>query len=172
MDGNFLGSDFTGFPLFAKAIGRSKLAMLGLSKNGIVNDQFKDLLAAISMRNSRISLDISDNLIGDGIEHLGKIISKQKVQLFEINVRGNSIPNGSLDRFSNHLKDCKGGIRELNLSKNNIPLKTGFLLLQACVDNNTGIRINLEDNPDCAGYVCLLILFIYGNQWKFCFFRL
>ena len=139
------------FAEFTKAISNSKLTFLSVAKNGIINSQFSLLIDAVACLSERISVNLSGNIIGDGIEKLGRVLAKQDTQLFEISLRANSIPDTSLTQFASDIVNCKGVLSSIDLSKNNISLLTGSALLRAVVDSNNGIRINLEENPHCVG---------------------
>lgn len=122
-----------------------------MASNAITNNHFHKIICGIEHKKSRISIDVKNNIIGDGIEFLGPLLMKSSYLLESLNVKGNSLANIALTSFAIKLKDCKAPIQSINLSNNNIPLSTGSLLLQSTLNNsNCNIKLNLERNPECV----------------------
>lgn len=122
-----------------------------MASNGITNDHFSKIIFGISSRKSRISIDLKNNIIGNGIEVLGHFLLKPNFLLDHIHLQGNSLTNTALVSLAWNLKESKSPIRNINLSKNNITLSTGSLLIQCSLSNpHCNVKINLDGNPECS----------------------
>ena len=136
---------------FMSAIAHSRVSMINFAKNGVMDNEFHQILHGLKHITRPIELNVSDNAIGSGIEALGNALGRSSCPLARVNLRGNSIPDTALAFFAGRLRECKAPIRSINLSKNNVTTATGSLLLQACALNphQGGIQISLEDNEEC-----------------------
>lgn len=153
LEENYIGEDIEGFSKLATQIQNAKeLELLVLSKNSILNEQFKQIIDTFAERQRTVKqLSIADNLLGDGVEYFGSILATKEFKLNIIDLAGNSIPNDSLEYFAASLskRTCEH-LRTIKLQRNNIRAKTGADLLKAVVSNNREITIELEENPDCV----------------------